>query len=441
VKRFFQGLIVIAVLFAVTVPVSADTELEFSGQIRLREELSKKDFDTAKTFQDWAELRTRFTVHAIVDGNSHVFIQFQDSRVMGGYDQFGQRSSGQLNDGKNVGMHQAYYQVDRVLVDGLGFKAGRFEMSFGNQRVFSACGWHNVGRVWEGGMGWYDHEKFKITGFGLKAIELNNAYYAADFDIGGFYATYKRFNADLFFFYEYDADETGYFYSINRLDRLNVGTYCKRTYDDYNLDFELNGVYQFGQKPRGLYNPPYEMNKDKVDIGAYMFAFEAGYSFEAPIKGRVAAGIDYTSGDDDATDDKFKAYNNLYIGGHKFNGLMDYFCDGPKAGKPYASAGLKDIMFRVAADPYEGWKANLDAHFFSTNKDYTYIRESDGTVITSSKVGIEFDATLATTVIPGLHLQGGASVLLADDDFTEAACGQRGTDPGVWFYTMTTINF
>ncbi|MCK4461052.1 MAG: hypothetical protein KAW46_04575, partial [candidate division Zixibacteria bacterium] len=100
-----------------------------------------------------------------------------------------------------------------------------------------------------------------------------------------------------------------------------------------------------------------------------------------------------------------------------------------------------DYMLRVSADPYEGWKAKLDAHFFSTNKDYTYIRESDGTIITSNKVGIELDATLATTVIPGLHLQGGASVLLADDDFTEAVSGQRGTDPGLWFYTMMTIDF
>ena len=79
-KSFTKGLIVIAVIFALTIPVSADTDLQFSGQIRLREELSKKDFDTAKTYHDWAELRTRFNIHAIVDNNAHVFLQFQDSR-------------------------------------------------------------------------------------------------------------------------------------------------------------------------------------------------------------------------------------------------------------------------------------------------------------------------------------------------------------------------
>jgi hypothetical protein len=431
---------VLAVLVAIAVPVSADTELKFSGQIRLREEVDKRDFDTAVTYRNWADLRTRVGLEAIVDGNTHAFVQLQDSRRMGGYDQFGHRTSGQLNDGKNVDVHQAYFEVDRLLVDGLGFKAGRFEMNFGNQRVFGAVGWSNVGRVWEGGMGWYDHEKFKITAFGLKAIEVNDIYYNADFDIGGLYATCKSTNLDVFWFYEYDADTNGYYINVNRLDRLNAGAYFKRNYPDYKLDFEFNGVYQWGQEPRGLYNPFTQQPRDRIDIAAYMLAFEAGLSFDAPVKGRIAAGIDYTTGDDDAGDDENTAYNNLYATAHKFNGFMDYFTDGAKAGRPYAAAGLVDFMVRADFDPSEDWKAKLDLHFFSTNKDYMFIAD-DGSVVTSNKAGIELDATIATTIIPGLHLQGGASIFMADDDFTEAATGVTNADPGLWFYTMSTVNF
>ena len=442
-KSIFKGLILFAVLFAVAVPVSADTELKFSGQIRLREEADLRDFDTAKTWLTFANLRTRVAVEATVDANAHVFVQFQDSRQMGGNTQFGTRASGQLNDGKNVDVHQAYFQVDRLLVDGLGFKAGRFEMNFGNQRVFGAVGWSNVGRAWEGGMGWYDHEKYRITGFGLKATEKNNEYYHADFDIGGLYATCKEANVDLFWFYVYDADTTGYWYSINRLDRLNAGTYFKREYPDLKLDFEGNFVYQWGQQPRGLYNPfgvGLARNRDKIDIAAYMFAFEAGHKIDAPWPGRLAVGIDYTSGDDDAADDKFKAYNNLYATAHKFNGFMDYFTDGAKSGRPYANSGLVDIVVRAAAEPYAGWKAKLDAHFYSTNKDYMYTA-SDGSTVVSNKAGIELDATLATTVIDGLNIQGGASFFFAEDDFTMAASGVADADPGMWFYAMTTVNF
>ncbi len=439
-KSFVKGLILFAVMIAVAVPVNADTEFKFSGQIRLREEIDKRDFDTAKTFLTYANLRTRFGVEAIVDNNTHAFIQFQDSRLMGGNTQFGKPASSGLNDGKNVDVHQAYIQVDRLLVDGLGMKIGRFEVNFGNERVFGAVGWDNVGRVWEGGIGWYDQEKFRITGFGLKATEKNNPYYHADFDAGGVYATYKPYNLDLFWFYEYDADTTGYWYNMNRLDRLNAGAYFKRVYEDLKLDFEFNGVYQWGQQPRGLYNPLTGANKDKIDIAAYMFAFEAGYTFEAPFKARIAAGIDYTSGDDDPDDDKFKAYNNLYPTAHKFNGYMDYFVDAAKAGLPYANAGLVDFILRASGSPYEGWKAALDAHFFSTDKDYMYFTD-EGSTVYSKKVGIELDATVSTTVIDGLHLQGGASIFLADDDFKMAYTGATDTDPGLWFYTMATVNF
>lgn len=439
-KSILKGLVLSAVIFAVAIPVNADTELKFSGQIRLREEANKKDFDADKTWLSYADLRTRFAVDALVDSNTHVFIQLQDSRRMGGNTFLGARASGQLNDGKNVDVHQAYFQVDRLLADGIGFKAGRFEMNFGNERVFGAVGWSNVGRVWEGGMGWYDHEKFKITSFGLKAIEKNYLYDNADFDIGGIYATCKRTNVDVFWFYEYDADETGYYFNMNRLDRLNVGTYFKREYEELKLDFEFNGVYQWGQMPRGKFDVLANGPKDKIDIAAYMFAFEAGYSFEAPFKSRLAFGIDYTSGDDDATDDKFKAYNNLYATAHKFNGYMDYFVDGTKSGTPYAGSGLVDFMVRASAEPYAGWKAKLDAHFFSTNKDYTYTA-GDGSLVTTNKVGVELDATISTTVIPGLNFQGGASFLFADDDFTMATSGVTDADPGMWFYAMTTVNF
>lgn len=442
-KSILKGLILLAVIFAVVVPVSADTEFEFSGQIRLREEADKRDFNTDKAWLTTADLRTRFGVEAIVDGNTHVFVQFQDSRRMGGDTQFGARASGQLNDGKNVDVHQAYFQVDRLLVDGLGFKSGRFEMNFGNERVFGAVGWSNVGRAWEGGMGWYDHESYRVTGFGLKATEVNNPYYHADFDIGGLYATCKKVNVDVFWFYEYDADTTGYWYSMNRLDRLNAGTYFKRVYEDLKLDFEFNGVYQWGQQPRGFFSPFEEgiaRNRDKVDIAAYMLAFEAGYTLDAPFKGRVALGVDYTSGDDDPDDNKFKAYNNLYPTAHKFNGFMDYFTDAAMSGTSYANAGLVDFMVRASAEPYAGWTAKLDAHFFSTNKDYSYTM-IDGSVVASNKVGMELDATLATTVIPGLNLEGGASFFFAEDDFTMVASGVTDADPGMWFYAMTTVNF
>ena len=160
--------VLLVVLFAFG--AYAETEVNFDGQVRVRGELDRKSFDpNQEHFQAQTFMRTRFGVSAVVDGNAEAYVQFQDSRVLGSSGQ-----SGSLGTFENIDLHQAFLKVNRVFVDGLGFKAGRFEVNFGNQRVFGAVGWHNVGRSWEGFMGWYKGEKYTLNFFDLKKFEMND---------------------------------------------------------------------------------------------------------------------------------------------------------------------------------------------------------------------------------------------------------------------------
>jgi len=154
-NRFFYSILILLLIGGLAAAVYAETEVEVSGQVRVRNEIDGKSFNPDYTTKYFQVMRTRIAIDAIVDSNAHAFVQFQDSRMFGDTDQFGQLQSGTLNDGKNVDIHQAYIQVDRIAVDGLGVKAGRFEFNLGNQRVFGAVGWHNVGRSWEGLEAWY----------------------------------------------------------------------------------------------------------------------------------------------------------------------------------------------------------------------------------------------------------------------------------------------
>ncbi|MEA3296911.1 MAG: alginate export family protein [candidate division Zixibacteria bacterium] len=438
-KGLANGLVVLILALTITIPVNAETEYNLSGQIRLREVLDNRSFDTSNEILNFSELRTRVSAEAIVDDNAHAFVQLQDSRLMGGFDQHGNRTSGELNDGKNLDLHQAYFQLDNLFVEGIGMKAGRFELVFGNQRVFSAGGWSNVGRSWEGAIGWYDHPRVKITGFGMKAIERNSTEDNADFDIAGSYLTLKEYDVDLFTLFEYDADKTDLYHEIiKRLNRMSFGTYF--TYQYQKLDFEFNSVYQTGTQARGPYEEDTLKNKDKLDIAAFMFSAEAGYSFEAPCKMRFAAGIDYTSGDDDDSDDKLEAYNNLFFAGHKFNGHMDLFIN--RSGQDYEYAGLSDIILRASVEPAEGWNIKADAHFFSTTENYDYIKTSndEGSIpelYTSSDVGVEIDASVATTKVAGVHILVGGSAFFAK----EAFAGHPDPDPAFWGFTTMTVNF
>jgi hypothetical protein len=420
-KRFWA----VMTILAVAAPAGADTQLNIGGQIRLREQLDKRSFDTSAVTSNFAEMRTRVSVEAVIDDNTHAFVQLQDSRIAGDTTFFGAPASGALNDGKNVDIHQAYVLVDNIFGEGWGGKGGRFEFAHGNERVFGPVGWSNVGRSWEGMMLWYDNPDFKATGFWLKSRELMDPSYNRDFDIFGLYGNVKAMeNArfDLFGFYEYDADTNGYAPGINRLGRFNFGLYYYREYKQF--DFELNGVYQLGKMPRGMLPDSVE-----IDISAFLAAFEVGYTFAGAGNARVAAGIDYASGDDGKDTTKFKAYNNLYYTGHKFRGYMDYFVSSD-------TAGLMDLMLRGKIDPTKGWTVKGDLHYFLTAQKY-HVPPPLDTTKTANEVGIEVDLTVTTTRVAGVQLDAGASIFLPKETFA----GMKNPDPGFWAWSMATVNF
>jgi len=445
--RSFSSVFTALLLVAMAaLQVTAETEVKVSGQVRFRVEIDGKSFDAANTTKAYELMRTRINVDALVDNNAHAFVQFQDSRILGGSDQFGNWQSGDLNDGKNVDIHQAYLQIDRLWFDGLGVKVGRFEYTFGNHRVFGNVGWSNVGRSWEGGLGWYRGENVRFSAFWLKAQEEQEASSALanrDFDIFGVHTKIDKANLELFGIYELDSD-TLYRDSDstvlvgNKLDRLTFGLHYHRQHQQF--DFELNGAYQLGNMA------------DTVDIAAMMFTGEVGYTLEGDRKIRFAAGIDYTSGDDDPGDLDHKAYNNLYYTGHKFRGHMDYFLGS-------GSAGLIDMIFRGRFNPHPQWTFKGDFHYFKTAQDYSIPADNSGAMALTSDVGMEFDFSLSTSSVAGARLVGGVSIFLPQQnyvtrhfyDLTDDAdtptvraiktLNRTNDDPTVWSYVQTIIDF
>ena len=401
-------------------PLFGETELSYSGQVRYRSEVDNRTFNPDYTTQYYDILRTRFGVEALVDSNTHAFVQLQDSRTLGGRDQFGQLQSGTLNDGEGVDVHQAYLQLDRLWYDGVGFKAGRFEFTMGNERVLGAVGWSNVGRSWEGAQLWYASEEMRTTGFYLKLQEENDPYFDRDFDLLGMLFRFEKPGLELFGLYERNLDTVSATdQNVNALDRLTLGLYWKYTYSNWN--FEVNGAYQLGNIV------------DTIDIQAFMATGEVGYTFDGAGEVYVGLGADYTSGDDNPNDNKFKAYDNLYYTGHKFRGFMDYFVASD-------TAGLMDLMLHARGKVFPEWKVMFDGHYFRTTQDYIELFDSTMT----SKVGMEADLTVATTSIKGVTLQGGASLFLPQEAFVRYRQNYptlTSNDPTFWSYFQATVNF
>jgi hypothetical protein len=404
--------ITITLIAAFATNVWAESKWSFDGQIRLRDEYDLKSTDSSRHSKVFHELRTRLGVKFEPTDKTMVYVQFQDSRRLG------DPSSGGLNSTENVDLHQAYFQIQDAIFSRLWIKAGRFELNYGNQRVFGSVGWHNVGRSWEGALFSYRHDHARADLFYLKRMEMNDQSYDRDFDVYGVYGTLPSIKLDLFGFYELHADSNNYVQE--RLKRYNLGTYYTGSFS--SLDFTLQGVFQFGQQPRDTLP-----NRLVQDISAFMFTAEAGYTFDGRGGARVAAGVDYSSGDDGKDSTKYKTYTNAYYTGHKFRGFMDKFI-------PSEKHGLVDLVLMGKIRPAERWETRLDFHYFKAAADY--LSKSD-TVLTKN-IGSEIDLTVANKSLKGVTLVGGGSLFFADKHYSES--GDK-RETGIWAYLMTIINF
>jgi len=418
-KRVFILCLGFFTFFLTANAVYAETDIAISGQVRIRHETDQKRLVAEDVTQDFTDMRTRVMLEATVKENTHAVVQFQDSRRFGGQTYAGAPASSQLNDGKNVDVHQAYIQIDRLFSVGWGMKAGRFELNLGNQRAFGAVGWSNVGRAWEGAQGWYDNPAARVTGYWLKRLELNDEAGNRDFDVYGVNAVIKNAGVEVFLFYEYDADDRSPFAAgtTYKTRRGSLGTYFNRTYG--RMDFTGNGIYQFGT-----------LNNDhngysEHDISAFLITMETGYTFPGSGKARIAGGIDYASGDDNPYDEEWNAYDNLYYTGHKFRGYMDYFIASELT-------GLVDLMLGGRIAPHPGWALNGTMHHFMRTAGYTDYRG-----VSTKDVGTEVDLGVSTTTVPGVNLAAGSSIFLP----TESFAGMENPDTKWWLYVMMTAEF
>lgn len=399
-------------MIALAVSASAETKLSYDGQMRIRDEVDLKSTDSVRHGKMFSDMRTRLGLKFEPTELVYAYIQFQDSRRLGS-------NSGGLGSTSNVDLHQAYFVINEFIWKNLTFKGGRFELNYGNQRVFGAVGWHNIGRSWEGGLLSYAKNDFQIDFFGLKKMEMDDPGYNRDFDIGGIYAKLKNLHLDLFAFGEIDADTTDYVQE--KLKRFNLGAYYANKFDA--IDVTVQGLYQAGEMPRGMIPDSFI-----VDISAFMFAAEVGYKFEGESKTRIALGVDYTSGDDGTDSTKFKSFTNAYYTGHKFRGYMDYFVSSP-------THGLIDIMLRGSGTVTPKWVVKGDIHYFKAAEEYVSL--SDDSTLTTN-IGIEIDLGFVHKASKGVSVIGGLSFFVADEHFAEAG-DDRNT--GVWSYLMTVVNF
>lgn len=402
----------------VTAQENQKEQIAFSAQIRNRGEVDSRTFDSKANSYDY--LRTRLGVKFTPLENYSAFVQFQDSRV------FGAAGKGSTTtDTNQVGLHQAYFQINKFLWNPIELKVGRMELNYGDQRLIGALDWSNTARSFDGAVVTFRfNDRMHLDVIGMKIEEAGKPYASADTnliedkedrDFGGLYGVHKYSEAVQVDYYVLSVADLTRDVATGKkeLEQVTVGVFARGDVGDFGYKTEL--AFQTGQQA-GL------------DIAAYMVSGGVGYSMkESAWKPSFWIGADVLSGDNDAADDKYEVFNTLFATNHKFYGYMDYFLDLPKH---TMGLGLQDFMVKTKCQPWKGSYLALDYHYFMSAK-----KNAAG----ENKFGQEIDLTGGFKFNDHFSFDLGAAVFLPDD-LMKARFGGR-NDIGYWSYLTMMFSF
>jgi len=386
--------------------VYSQDNLKFSFQIRPRFEIDNKDFKSSTNPNTFTQLRTRLGLSFKPLKTLSGFVQIQDSRT------FGEEQS-TLSNSKNLDVHQAYFVINDIFNLPVDIKIGRMELSYGSERFIGPVGWSNIGRSFDGGLIAFKDKSFKAELFAIREFEKFNPSDSLDQNIYGLFT-------DLYLSGSYKIQPFIIWQRINPtsyLDRATAGFYVKGELGKFQHEIDFG--YQFGKA---------FISNRKQDVNAFTFSINGNYTFKRNCKPTIGVQFDYASGDDNLTDNNYKAFTSLYPTGHKFYGYMDYFVN---LQNDTYGLGIMDLIGKFYFMPLDGLAIHFNYHLFKSAKDYKLISNK-----TTNDFGSELDLLINYKYNQHVNFEGGASLFFPGEIFKE----KKGKDTSTWFYLMAVIN-
>lgn len=380
-------------------------KLTIKGQVRFRQEFSRKQFSPDTDINDVEYLRSRLSLSFRPGDNVTAFLQFQDSRT------FGLEGGNTLANDSNIDLHQGYILLDNLFnKKGLYLQVGRMEIAHGGQRLIGSVGWHNVGRAFDGGRLVLSRKNFYGELWAVKLDELFEEVESKDKSIKGLDLTFKpfpQFSPRGYIILENDnkTNESG----EKMLNRNTYGIHTKGKVNSF--DYEFEAALQSGKQAG-------------KEIKASLLGISGGYKFPVKNNFRVAVGYDRLSGNDGALN-TVKDFNTLYATNHKFYGYMDYFLNIPVHTRGF---GLKDYMVKTSAKLSSELIGKVDFHIF---------RYAENDENGDSDLGKEIDLTLVYSYSAPVKITLGASTFLPGEVYKKS----KGDRKGLKFYSMMTLSF
>jgi hypothetical protein len=126
-------------------------------------------------------------------------------------------------------------------------------------------------------------------------------------------------------------------------------------------DYSAEAAGQFGNFYSAALN-------ERLEHRAFAINMAAGYTWaKTPGSPRLGLEYNYSTGDEDPTDDLHETFDNLFPTNHKFYGFMDFF-SWQNIHNARFSASIKPLAkLTVTADVHAFWLANTSDFFYQAN--------------------------------------------------------------------------
>lgn len=341
-------------------PTVIPEDWHFAGQVLIRSEMDGRDFDhnTAPLF--WTVMRTRLAVSkTFFQKDLEFFVQLQDARTFGDI-------GAAIANLKNIDLYQGFVQGHHLFGQDLSLQVGRFELDYGNGRLFSPLpGWNYIGQSFDGGRIKYRLPAFFQLNLEAFSTVIKNttpairnptpAVYPLKTNQGhglhGIWASAelaKEAKLDAFAYYEIDSNESKVgFADVNR---LTYGLNHRGQYLDGLLSSTLEADYQVGKV-------------SDLNVNAFLLSASG---FVHPGEFHLGAGADFVSGNSPGSTNSNNAFSQPFGNNHAYYGYMDYFLNIPVNSK---NLGLNDYYLKMAWTP-EGFPLEIacDLHHMSANQ-------------------------------------------------------------------------
>lgn len=377
------------------------------------------------------------------------------------------RKQGYGPENDTLDLHQAYVTIGNHKEFPVSLKAGRQELSYGDERLIGAFGWNNVGRAFDAGKLRWQNEYFSADFFSGFPVVPEDGQFDVDNGkdlLSGVYATSLMIPKTILEVY-FLARNSGtgaagfmpspQFPQPSARDIYTIGGRVKSKAGEIgNWDYTVEGAYQFGdyRDPRagvaGAANagtPTQRLTQD-----AYMFIIQGGYTFvDWWATPRLGLEFDYSSGDSNPKDGTHGTFDNLFPTNHKFYGYMD-MASLQNIQDLRSTLSLKPTTrTSVAIEGHALWLASTSDNFYNVGGGarggVNPTPAGNGYGINpnySNFLGTEIDVIAGYALTRFAQIEAGYGHFFVGDyieqSLSNPAFGSRDAD---WFYVQTSLKF